>query len=58
MSPELSAKVRRNSSQNERLWQILDIGTAFGPTFSLKNSQQFQLDKIIEKLQSSLFLSY
>ena len=27
------------SSQNERLWQTLNIGDTFGPTFDFKNSQ-------------------
>jgi hypothetical protein len=31
----LSAKVRRNLSQIEWLWHILDIGIVFGPTFGL-----------------------
>ena len=30
MSPVLSAKVRRKSSQNEQLWHTLDIGNVFG----------------------------
>ena len=34
MALVLSAKARRNLSQNERLWQTLDIGNVFGPTIS------------------------
>ena len=37
-----SVKVGRKSSQNEPLWQILDIGNVFGPSFGLKNSQYLQ----------------
>ena len=36
--PTLSAKVRRNSSQNEQLWQTLDIDNVFGPNLGFKNS--------------------
>ena len=32
-------KVRRNSFKKERLWQTLDIGNVFRPTFGLKKSQ-------------------
>jgi hypothetical protein len=39
MSPVLSAKMRRNSSQNEQLWHTLHIGNVFGPTFDFENSQ-------------------
>ena len=35
----MSAEVRKNSSQNERLCQTLDIGNVFGPTLDFKNSQ-------------------
>ena len=35
MSPVLSAKVRRNSSQNEELWDTLDIGNVFLANFWL-----------------------
>jgi hypothetical protein len=38
----LCAKIRRISSQNEQLWQTLDIGNVFGPTFGFKNSKIFQ----------------
>ena len=45
MSLLLSAKVKRNSSQNEQLWKILDIGNVFGPTTGFKNAHDFQIIK-------------
>ena len=39
MFPVLSAKARRNQSQNEMLWHTLNINNVFGPTFNFKNSQ-------------------
>jgi hypothetical protein len=32
----LSAKVKKNLSQNERLWQTQDMNNVFGPTFDFK----------------------
>ena len=42
MSLLLSGKVRKNSSQHDRLGQTLDIGNMFKPTFAFKNSHSFQ----------------
>ena len=42
MSLIFSATARRNSSQNGRLWQTLDIANMFKPTFGFKDSQLFQ----------------
>ena len=36
MSLVLNAKVRRNLSQDEWLWQTLEVGNVFGPTFGFK----------------------
>ena len=40
-----SAKVRRDSSQNEQLWQTLDIGDVFRPTYGLTYLQYFQFEE-------------
>jgi len=45
MSLVSNVKKRRNLSQNEQLWQTLDIGNTFGPTFGFKSSQLFQFEE-------------
>ena len=42
MSLTVSAKVRRKSPQNERLWQTLDIGKCVWANFWLQKFTQFQ----------------
>ena len=37
MSPVLSAKVKRELSQNKRFWHTLDIGNVFRPIVGLRN---------------------
>ena len=46
MSLVLSAKVRRNSSQNEQLWQTLNICSVLEQTVGFINSQVISIQEI------------
>ena len=56
MSLVLTAKVRRNLSQNEQLWQTPEIGNVLGPTFGFKNNFNSK-SKNTENIQSYWSLS-
>ena len=46
MSLVLSAKVRRNSSQNEQLWQTLNISNVLKPIVDFINLQVISIQEI------------
>ena len=57
MSQVLSAKARRNSSQNEQLWQTLDIGNVIKPTYDFKISNNLNLRNKLPKTIAILLIS-